>query len=81
MTKVSPALLSFGSHNQPKCIDTSPVGDANSLEDSHPTHRDRNYLVEHDKRDCVALSPGDVGLTVNTTPNNVLGGFDSYRPL
>ncbi|KAL1851406.1 hypothetical protein Daus18300_012517 [Diaporthe australafricana] len=39
----------------------------------HPADRHRAYLIEQDKRDAIALSPGDVGLTVNTTPYKILG--------
>lgn len=63
-----------------KSIDMGLAGDRSALEESHPSDRHRDYLVEHGKRDCVALSSGDVGLTINTTPSNILGGFYSYRP-
>lgn len=59
----------------------SLAGNGNSHEESNSTDRHKDYFVEQDKRDCVALSPGDVGLTTNTTPYKVLGGFYSYRPL
>ncbi|KAI3400165.1 hypothetical protein diail_4050 [Diaporthe ilicicola] len=42
-------------------------------EEGHPADRHHDYLVEQDKRDAIALSPGDVGLTINTTPYKVLG--------
>ena len=41
--------------------DTRPAGDRNALEE--------------DRSDRVALSPGGVGLDVNTTPYEALGGL------
>lgn len=61
--------------------DTSLAEDGNALAGGvHPADRHREYLVEQDKRDAIALSPGDVGLTVNTTPYKILGAFDSCIP-
>ncbi|KAK2602658.1 hypothetical protein N8I77_009172 [Diaporthe amygdali] len=59
-------------------LSRSDEGDENALpEEGHPADRHRDYLVEQDKRDSIALSPGDVGLTVNTTPYQVLGSTPS----
>lgn len=36
------------------------------------------HLVEQDKHDRVALLSGDVGLTINTIPYDVLGAFSIH---
>ena len=72
-----PYFARFWWAQKTRYIDTSLAGDGHALEESHPAD---DNLVEQGKRKCVALSPGDVGLTINTTPYEVLGEFYSYRP-
>ncbi|KKY29650.1 hypothetical protein UCDDA912_g10427 [Diaporthe ampelina] len=50
-------------------LSRSDEGDGHALEESHPAD---DNLVEQGKRKCVALSPGDIGLAINTTPYEVL---------
>lgn len=80
MTKVGD-FRSIWSPQKAVCINKSLAGDGNAFEESNSTDRHQDYLAEQDKRDYVALSPGDVDLTTNTTQYNVLGRFYSYRPL
>lgn len=42
--------------------------------------RNHDYLAEHDKRNYIALSTGDVGLSMDTSPYKTLGMINSSRP-
>lgn len=75
---------SFAQVWSPKRIDginKSLTGHGNAREEDDTSDRHQEYLIEQETRSCAALSPGDVGLTMSTTPYNVLGGFHSYTPL